>query len=516
MMAVRLCTLVVCLGCIPLNCAAQAPSTGSMPASSRGIVSVDVSEPLFATMCALYAAGFDKDATMTPAREKLAARLRALDGPAALELRRFYEDHALVDPGETLSRFISYALVVGPAPKFEIAVRQEEIPPDALALEGFGEVLSKFYAEADLEDAWQAYEPSYQNAASALAPSVSHLTLQAFGYLRYLPSSQNPRSFTIYVEPLIGGKTNFHTIANRYSFIFDPNRDLPEEEIRHALLHFVLDPLPYQYNDTVRGYSSLLNFAARAPRLPEEFRADFPSFLTECLVMASDLRMRHLSPSDMEAQLAGDDANGLTLVRPLVQELVKFEQDKPPMNLYFPDLISGIDLAAEKRREAALNFAPSEEQNPASTSAANAPANDPDLAEGERQIAMGHGDEAAAAFQRVLARKPDSARALYGLAIASLMQNRADLAEQLFLQVIAAGTNAAPGPARPDPDSLSWSHVYLGRLYDVAGNRDLAVAEYRAALAVDGAPNSARAAAQKGIDQSYEMPKRGAGPGGDR
>ena len=61
---------------------------------------------------------------------------------------------------------------------------------------------------------------------------------------------------------------------------------------------------------------------------------------------------------------------------------------------------------------------------------------------------------------------------------------------------------------QPDPSNLSWSHIYLGRMYDVEGQRDLAVAEYRAALAVAGAPESARAAAQHGVDAGYQTPSR--------
>ncbi len=521
--------LLLCLACACAAAFAQSPapapgrthpsrSTGNyVPPpelqSTRGPVSVEVSEPVFATLCALYASGFDANVTMGAERSAFAAQLRAIKGPAVLELRRFYEDHALSDPGETLSRFVSYALVVGPAPKFEIAVRQEEIPPDALALEGFGEVLSGFYAEASIEDEWQKVLPSYQRYAAEIARPVSQLTQQSFGYLRDFPDNQSPRSFTIYVEPLIGAKTNFHTIADRYALIVDPNRELPTDEIRHALLHFMLDPLVYRYLDTVSGYSSLLSFAARAPRLEVELHADFPSFVTECLVRAVDLRLRRLTDAQLNAEMDSADADGLTLVRPLIAQLMKFEKDKPAMSLYFPDLIRGIDLAAERKREAALQFAPLETQSAAVDTNTSGAAPDPDLAAGEQQIAMGHAQDAAAAFQRVLDRQPDCARALYGLAISSLMLGRADSAEQLFLKVVEAGLNAPPGPARPDAGTLSWSHVYLGRLYDVAGDRNQALAEYQDALAVAGAPESARAAAQRGLAQSYQTPKRDAGPG---
>jgi len=62
--------------------------------------------------------------------------------------------------------------------------------------------------------------------------------------------------------------------------------------------------------------------------------------------------------------------------------------------------------------------------------------------------------------------------------------------------------------AQPDPANVSWSHIYLGRMYDVEGQRDLAVAEYQQALAVAGAPASARTAAQRGVETGYQTPSR--------
>ena len=45
-------------------------------------------------------------------------------------------------------------------------------------------------------------------------------------------------------------------------------------------------------------------------------------------------------------------------------------------------------------------------------------------------------------------------------------------------------------------------------MYDVEGQRDLAIAEYQAALAVPGAPDSARSAAQHGVETGYQTPSR--------
>jgi tetratricopeptide (TPR) repeat protein len=198
------------------------------------------------------------------------------------------------------------------------------------------------------------------------------------------------------------------------------------------------------------------------------------------------------------------------------------------MSLYFADLIDGIDVAAEQKRFANFKFAPLEE-SPTQESAANAgPAqsgqqavqqNDPQserdrlLAEGDHQIALQDAPAALATFQKVLAKYPDNVRANFGLAVASLLNHDADRAQELFEKLVSAppstGGDAVNSTSSSDPAILAWSHVYLGRLHDFAEDRDQALAEYRAALAIAGAPEAARVAAQRGIDTPYNP--RGAG-----
>ena len=191
------------------------------------------------------------------------------------------------------------------------------------------------------------------------------------------------------------------------------------------------------------------------------------------------------------------------------------------MSYYLPDLIKGIDVDAELRRLRAVKFAdaaPAGQAAPESERHAANPAATPlddDLAEGQRQISARNGAAAAASFEKALAAHPDDERAIYGLAVASALQGKPEQARELFTKVIAAAQNPLAGPgARPDPSNLSWSHIYLGRMYDVEGKRELALLEYRAALAVAGAPDSARTAAQHGIETAYQTPSRDRQPGG--
>jgi tetratricopeptide (TPR) repeat protein len=503
----------------------QPQAAGQAPATYEGPVSIEPNAQLFATMCALDAAGFDPDGGGTPARVRLRAQMESLQGPAVDAVRKFYKEHELGDPGSTLSRYVIYALVMGPPPDFDVQVHREDVSPDALALEGFGDVLANFYTEAHIAELWQQVEPQYERAVNNVAGPVSNVAYVTGGYLREVINPRSPLRFTVYVEPLVGSHSNFLNLGDQYVFVVDPGRELPEVEIRHAFLHFFLDPLAYRFHGSVAADQSLLNFAVRAPRLPAEYRDDFTSFFTECLVRAVELRIDR--PTDLEARLTSEDKDGYVLVRPLVTQLMTFEKAAPPMSLYYPDLVRGINVAAESQRLASVQFAPRTDEEVERPHIAIGYADNADLTEGEQDIAMNKGEAAAAAFQRVLARHPNQARAMFGLAVASLMQNQAPQAQELFEKIVAAGAaapaagaSASPAQAdggsdldRPDARTLCWSHVYLGRLYDVQGNRDQAVAEYRAALLVEGAPDAAKAAAQKGVDQSFAAPQHADTPG---
>jgi hypothetical protein len=93
-----------------------------------------------------------------------------------------------------------------------------------------------------------------------------------------------------------------------------------------------------------------------------------------------------------------------------------------------------------------------------------------------------------------------------------LLTGEGDRAGELFEALVsppASGTSAsARAGGTSDPSILTWSHVYLGRLHDIEDERDEALREYRAALAINGAPENARVAAQNGLSSPYRLAKR--------
>ena len=441
-----------------------------------------------------------------------------LHGPAVEALRKFYNEHALADTGATFSRFMSFALAAGPAPNFEFELRRDELPPDALALEGFNKVLADFYREEHIGELWKHYQPDYDRSIEIYRASVSDLVFTVMNYLREILRPSSPRYFSVYMELLAGRKTNFRNYGDHYEMVVNPSPDLPMDDIRHAFLHFLLDPIAIRYRVEASRLSPLLEIAAHAPMLPADMHDDYAAFFDECLVRAVELRLRRLSPGDLSSAIDQAESSGYVLVRPIYAGLTGFEKSEPAMGYYLPDLVKGIDVPAEQRRLRGVKFADSapsavavaENSSPAASRppAAFDPAQE-DLAEGQRQISARNGPAAAASFEHVLASHPDDLRATYGLAVASALMGNPDRARELFAKVIAAAP-ATPSETstQPDPSNLSWSHIYLGRMYDVEGQRDLAVAEYRAALAVAGAPESARAAAERGVQAGYQTPSR--------
>lgn len=478
-------------------------------------INVELSPQIFATMCALDAAGFDVDESALadmPQRVKLRATLLAMKDPAADAVRQFYRQHALADPSEMLSQYITLALVMGPPPDFKFLGDAESLPPDALPIQGFQPLLATFYQAAQLEVRRREVEPEYELAAAQYRTALSRIVTVSDAYLREIVRP-NGGTFTVYVEPFVGSRINFRNYGAAYQVVVGSRNDPAVEAIQHAYLHYMLDPMVLRNEPAILKKSQLLQIAARAPELPAEYQSDFVSLFDECLVRAVDLRVRNVPQSQVDADLAREDASGFILVRPLIAQLKIFEKAEPAMSYYFPDFVNGIDVAAEQARLQNFKFAngptPLAEELSFSQ-ATRASELDRMLAQGDQDIAQQNAAGAAAIFEQIVAKYPNNPRGLYGLAIASVLSGKAGRAKELFEKVVALSSSPESSDQAPsvhaDPEVLAWSHVYLGRISDLEDDRESAVSEYRAALNVDGAPESARIAAQNGVEAPYAPP----------
>jgi len=504
---------------VPVPAQTQTPPAAQAPAprmrtrtAAQSPITVDGSEAMFTTICALLAAGFESNVSSdnwTTFRAQMRERLRQQQGPAVEAMREFYRQHELRDPGATLSRYLWFGLVSGPAPGFQAVLRRDELPPEVIALEGFSEILSNYYQEQKIGQLWRQVQPIYNREVERLHDPVSQIVFVAAGYLREILDPSAPRSFSIVVEPLVGRITNVRNFGDHYALVLSGGDDIPTDVVRHAFLHFLLDPLPLRYAHVTAVKRPLFERAATAPRLAPELKDDYASYFSECTVRAVELKLKRASPGEREAAMNRDDEDGYVLVKPLFAALPKFAISEPSMKLFFPDLVRAIDAGAEGRRLAAVKFAPADTTNPQDDTAAEEVArkrsltpttvpNDSEvivaLTEGERRIAEKNPRAAEASFQKVLTRYPDQARAWYGIGLVALLDHDAARAKQVFGR-LTAGEHAAT----QDPMVLAWSHIYLARIYDDEGNSQVVKSEYESALAVAGAPEQAKQAAQKGL-----------------
>src|SRR5277367_9360 len=233
-----------------------APGQATAPPRTRVVVvaepqspvSVDGSEAMFTTMCALTAAGFEADVSSehwSPYRAQMRQRLQQQQGPAVEALRQFYREHQLNDPSAMLSRYLWFGLVSGPAPKFTPVLRRDELPPEILVLEGFSEILSAYYKEQKIGQLWRQVQPVYTHEIERMRSEVSDIVFITSAYLREIIDPNGLRTFSIVVEPLVGRITNVRNYGDHYALVLSGGEDgVPVDVVRHAFLHYLMDPLP--------------------------------------------------------------------------------------------------------------------------------------------------------------------------------------------------------------------------------------------------------------------------------
>src|SRR5258705_7318086 len=128
-------------------------------------------------------------------------------GTAVDAVREFYKKHQLADEGAMLSQYVWFGLVSGPAPKFPLTLRRDELPPEVIALEGFSEILAAYYQEQKIGPLWREMQPFYNPGI----PRPHDLVLQngfvCTNYPRGMINNGNTTTLTAMLEPLAGRPT---------------------------------------------------------------------------------------------------------------------------------------------------------------------------------------------------------------------------------------------------------------------------------------------------------------------
>lgn len=462
---------------------------------------LDSNEALFAVLAAINAAGYDEeiDAASTHVfRHTLRTELAARNLDSVFELKRFFRDHKLPNPKAELSRYISYALLINGPPDFEYRDPDMVRPPDASSIEGLSPLLAAFYREANLEQAWQRAQPFYDQMIEQYHEPVTRAVLQANAYARNSTSGYLGRRFQIYVD-LLGApnQVQSRSFGDEYFIVVTPSVEPQIDGIRHAYLHYLIDPLGLKFSDDINKKHALGDYAQGAGALDEHYKSDFRDLATESLIKAIESRIDR-RPAAAEQALK----EGFVLAPGLAEQLAVYETQDSALRLYFPNLFSNLDFKREEQRMAKVEFAASRTSRmvraaqsvkpPELTGAAKT------LDEAEQAYRARDLDRAKEIYVKVLeqtAEQPLHAKAYYGLARVALLQRDPETGDRLFRKVLEL---------EPDAETKSWSWLYLARLADSQGDRSQAVENYKAALAVPDAPDSVRQAALKGVEEAFK------------
>ena len=159
-------------------------------------------------------------------------------------------------------------------------------------------------------------------------------------------------------------------------------------------------------------------------------------------------------------------------------------------------MLDAIDVGKEAKRASQIKYA--DEAAPELLRLGR-PQGEHLLLSAERRLAVGDRESAQKLAQQALDEKQeDPGRALFILAQVATANRDMEGARAYFQQAIQAAH---------EPKVIAWSHIYLGRIFDLKEERFAALEEYRSALNAAGtALPEAKLAAEKGIEKPYEPP----------
>ena len=452
-------------------------------------------------MAAINAAGYDTEAASPnndPLRDTVRKQLASMNIPCLGALRDFYRQHHKDDPTADFNQYVSFALAVDGPPTFELKGRAVDAPPDVAALEGFSSLLAKFYREANIEELWNNSQPAFDRAIERYHEPVSAAVLQVNSFLRNETSGVSERYFQIYID-LLGAPNQIQTrnYGADYYVVVTPSAEPRINDIRHAYLHYLLDPMASRHEELVMRKRGLSDHAQRAPALDPVFKSDFLLLVTESLIKAVEARLDR-KPAEVDQAMV----EGYILTACFAEQLPAYLKQEQSMRFYYPDLIAAIDLKREDARLSQVEFVSHAPVRQAKMSPAPRPPEPKGvyktLAQAEQLYRERSLEPARELYLKVLEQTSDKAvhaTAYYGLARIAALERNPEMAERLFEKTLEYD---------PEPQAKAWTLVYLGRLADAAGERDEAVRRYRQALAVDGASPAAREAAQQGAQRSFE------------
>jgi len=483
-------------------------AASSMALGQATKAQLEVNETFFTLAAALNNCGYDLGVESSmPLRQAVRAEVQnaVTQSPAAKQARnaicQFWIDHQLPGRDNDVAPYLSLALDLGPPPGFAPTLSEADLPPDAARVLGVVSLLQKFYQSAGMQALWQKHQPEYLALVSQLHDPVSQVLTQTDLYLK-VPFSNSPgQRFVIYLEPLLSpAQVDSRNFGSDYFMVISPDREkhVRFPEIRHTYLHFVLDPLAQTHGNSLKQLEPILEDLRSAP-MGTSFKNDIALMVNECLIRAIEARttIPKTNEAGRNAYVQRSVEEGFVLTRALYEQLGDFEKDSTGLKNAYGTLLHNISLDRERKRAREVVFR--DQATPEIVSAVQpAPDEDRLLNIAEQKLAAGDREGAEKLANQVLQHNHGGdgpGHAAFILARIATLSGKMEEARTSFEQ--AAGSVH-------DPRMLAWSHIYLGRIYDIQQERSRAVEHYQAALAAGDPSADTRAAAERGLASPYQ------------
>ena len=512
-------------------------NAGHRPAqvdSNGSAITLETSEPLFDLTAALNLCGYDADLVASvPVRQAVRTQLEATTAanPEAAAARTalctFIRQHTLADPGRSVAQYISLALYL--SPDLTPIVDEAELPPDSTQVVTILPLLRTFSEAVHLHAIWVEHHPEYEALVTHLHDPLTQMILNTNIYLHSPVSSYDGRRFQVLLEPMLApSAVNARIYGTSYIVVLSPSAagSFHIEQIRHTYLHYEIEPMVYARAASIDRLQPLLKAVANAP-IEFTYKSDIVALLAECLIKAVEARTmdvgltRPRKPSSIKARAEMEhyDAEvsvyerqseaarrrsvdlsmrqGWVLTDYFYRQLIPMEHDGVSLKDNIGPMVYGMDVDRERRAAQNIAFV-SETSHDVVHRVTTTPPTGLRLAE----VKMLQGDAQGAeeiANKALADPSADHGAANYILGRIDLLERQPEQATTHFAAAVATGK---------DPHTIAWSHIYLGRLYDVQPDRKKAVAEYQAALAVHDPQPDSRTAAANGIHAPFALPKR--------